>query len=162
MIFFEIISIIIGICGLALILLQLRADHERRKKQATIEYLSSMKPVWLENEKKIYKAFGKKAITEEDVQELLKDESIRDEVKTLLGRLEYMAVGMNTGVYDKHLLYRMAASYFIGIYHRLYPYIEYVQDRENQFAYIEFKELVTQFEEQKRKKPDPRGNIKLS
>lgn len=72
-----------------------------------------------------------------------------------------MSVGMNTGVFDKDLLYRMSSSYLIRIYRRLEPYVKHVQ-KNNSFAYIEFQEIISDFEERKRIKPDPRGNIRYS
>lgn len=159
---FETISLIIAVLGISVIWLQIKADHERRKKQATIEFLNSIRPVWLENETRIYKSLGRRGLTEADIPKILEDDDLRESIKTLLGRLEYMAVGINTGVFDEYILYRMAASYLIKIYHRLYPYIIYIQKNKNPYAYVEFKELVIKFEDLKRRRPDPRGRIKLS
>lgn len=155
----------IAIAVLVIIVLQLRlglktlkADHERRKKQATIEYINSIRQLWSENVKLLDEKYSVNTLSEENLQEIESNPEIRDIIKDLLGKLEHMSVGMNTDVFDKDLLYRMSASYLIRIYRRLLPYISFVQ-KGNPFAYIEFQEIILDFENRKRVRPDPRGEI---
>jgi hypothetical protein len=162
------VSSSIALLALVVVVFQLRAgirsfkaDHERRRKQATIEFITKIRPIWDENQRILDETFGEDTLTAEAIARLEDEPETRHVLRSLLANLEFMAVGMNTGVFDKDLLYRMAASYLIGIYHRLRPYINHVQ-RTNPYTYIEFEEIVSRFEEKKRLRPDPRGSIRYS
>ena len=138
-----------------------KADHERRKKQSTIEYINDVRQLWSKNRKAFDEKFGVHSLTNEDVNNINKDIGLTETVKALLGLLEHVAVGMNTGVYDKNLLFRMSGKYLIGLFERFKPYIKDYQ-KENPYSYIEFEELVVDFQERRRLRPDPRDNIKYS
>jgi hypothetical protein len=138
-----------------------KAMHERQKKQATIEHVRAIRPIYTKCREIIDNELGKDVITEKILPEILANPEILENVKDLLSLLEHTSVGMNTGVFDKELWYRMSASYLINIYHRLHVYIKYIQ-KNHQYAYIEFEELILEFENRKRQKPDPRGIIKHS
>jgi hypothetical protein len=66
----------------------------------------------------------------------------------LLGTLEHMAVGVNTGVYDRDVVYRMSAGSMIGLRHRLHHYIEHRRKVLNQpKLFIEYERLASDFEQ---------------
>ncbi len=165
---YEVLSLILGILGAVVIIVQLsiairamRADHERRQKQATIEHVRTIRPLYKHCRQVIDEKFGKDVLSDGAVGEIDKDDELRENIKDMLALLEHTSVGMNTGVFDKDLWYRMSASYLIRIYHRLRPYIKYIQ-KSQPSAYIEFEEIVHEFEERKRRRPDSRGQIKYS
>ena len=117
--------------------------------------------MWSKNRQAFDKKFGVHSLTNEDVSNINKDTELKETAKALLGLLEHISVGMNTGVYDKNLLFRMSGKYLIDLFDRFKPYIKESQ-KENPYSYIEFEELVVDFEERKRLRPDPRDNIKYS
>jgi hypothetical protein len=172
---FEISTLIVGIATVVAVFLQfrvasnsvklaaqaLKADHERRKKQATIDYVKEIRVIWRETRVKLEKKYGTESLSKEALEEINSNIDTNAIVKNLLGSLEHMSVGMNTGVYDKDLLFRMSGQYLINMYHRMRPYIE-ERRKENPIAFIEFHELIHDFEERKRKKPSMVGNIEHS
>ncbi|WP_437644005.1 DUF4760 domain-containing protein [Sorangium sp. So ce362] len=172
----EAISICLGALGfitsLATLLLAiktLRADHERRKKQATIEYANDIRDLWQERRVAIESGIGRKieanskSLTEKEVETIKNSPELRDAVRELLARLEHLSVGINTCVFDKNLLYRMSGSYLIRVYAFMEPYITSVRPNSN-FAYIELECMIKDFMDQKRANPDPRtvGDMNFS
>lgn len=134
------------------------ADHDRRRKQATVDYMRSVRPIWSEGRRALNDNFGNKAMTEEDIAKIDNDKDLQRLVREVLSWLEHLAVGANTEVFDKDLIYRMSASYLIRIYKRVALYVETTQKR-NPYAYIEFQELMHDFIERRRKRPDTEGII---
>ncbi len=166
----SLVGAIVGVSGLLFVVLQIRmavrsylADHERRKKQATIEYVREVRPLYKKNREVIDLKYGSDVLSDADVAEIVKESGeIRENLKEILAQLEFLAVGVNTGVFDKDLWFRMSAAYIIRIYQRFHPYIKYVQ-KTNPFAFIEFEEIVLEFQERKRRvKAETKGNIKYS
>lgn len=163
---FETLSLIIAAVSVAALLLQLhigvrtmRADHERRKKQATLEFvMSHVRPLWTEGQRILDERWGAGVLSEQALKDIQEDTKAREIVKTLLGHLEHMSVGLNTGIYDKDLLFRASGAYLIRLFHRLRPYVKYAQ-KSLPTAYVEFENLVRDFEERKRLKPPTEGNI---
>ena len=157
------------VVGLVFIILQLRiaaasfmADHERRKKQATIDYVREVRPLYTKCRRVIDERYGIDVLSDKDVEEIVTENGeIRNNLKEILTQVEFIAIGVKTGVFDKDLWYRMSGAYMVRIYHRFRPYIKYIQ-KSNPNAYIEFEEVAQEFEARKRLKPDPRGNIKYS
>ena len=166
---FEILSLVINFIGIGLIIFQLaiavrsfKAEHERKKKQATIEYIHNAREVYNKSRRNVEAMFGTDVLTEANVIELVKDSRAKDEIKDLLAILEYISVGMNTGVFDKDLWYRMSGAFLIRVYNQARSYIKYSQ-KDHPTAYIEFEEIVKDFEERNRKKvASTKGNIKYS
>jgi len=134
------------------------ADHERRKKQATMDYMTTVRPIWAESRRSLNDAFGNRALTEDNLNEIDSSRELQRVVRELLSKLEHLAVGVNTGVLDPDIIYRMSGSYLIRIYRRVGLYLEKAQ-KKNPYAYVEFLEMIRNFEEQRRVRPDPRGGI---
>ena len=53
------ITAIILVVQAAIALKAIKADHERRKKQATIEFIQNVRPLWLESRHLIEGRWGK-------------------------------------------------------------------------------------------------------
>ena len=165
----QLVTTIATLVGLVLVLFQLRvairtfkADHERRKKQTTVEHVREIRPLYTKCRQLVDRKYGSDVLSDKDVEEIVRENGeIRDNLKEILAYLEFTAIGTNTGVFDKELWYRMSGSYLIRIYHRFRPYIKFAQ-KNNPYAFIEFEEIVLEFEERKRLKPDPRETIKYS
>jgi len=141
------------------------ADHERRKKQATIEFthgiLELRNPLWLQ----IKAVFGDAVINVDDSR--YKDnEELKETINQYLRLMERVAVGINTGVYDLHVYTRIIGSGTVRTYKKLLPIIEYEREAppRNPNLYIEYENLVKDIEtEQMRIRPTPTaGNIVYS
>lgn len=152
------VSVFVLIAQVGLALKSLKADHERRKKQSTFEFVEQIRPAWIEAKHALEKRWGDNPLTSSDLEEIDKDFELLKKVRNLLGLLEHLSVAMNTGVFDKDLLFRMSGSQLIGINKRFHSYIDKIQ-QTSPTAYIEFQELVNGFEERKRVRPESRGNI---
>ena len=165
---FQVLSLVVAfitatvISGQLLITIRtLKADHERRKKQATIEHVREIRPHWEKYRRWLDDQYGPDGLTETNLHKLNEDKEVRENVRALISSLEHLAVGVNTGVFDKDVLYRMSGTYMIRIYHQLRPFIKNVQ-RQNKYAYVEYEDMVMAFEDSKRQNPDPRGTTKFS
>ena len=146
------------IIQVGLALKSFKADHERRKKQATFEFIQKIRPAWIETKHSLEKRWGKNPLTSKELAEIDNDFELLKKVRNLLGLLEHLSVGMNTEVFDKDLLFRMSGTQIINISIMFNSYIKKVQ-RSIPTAYIEFEELAKGFEERKRLRPESRGNI---
>ncbi len=90
------------------------ADHERRKKQSTVEYLNNIRTHYRSVTNKLVEKFGSSAINLSEI-----DDDTKNEIKELLSILEHMSVGINTEVYDYDILKRMSGSYLVSRYKQL-------------------------------------------
>lgn len=131
------------------------ADHERRRKQATVEFVTRIRKEYHPLQRSLVAQFGRNHIINmSDV-----DEGLRDKIRELLPIVEHLAVGVNVGVYDLDILERMSGSYFLRLHATLSPYIDEVRRTNNNGRlYIELEELCMGIREIRRKKTE-RGNI---
>jgi Domain of unknown function (DUF4760) len=138
---------------------RLKADHERQKKQSTIEDFGD---TYLLCRYEIEAKYGLEPIIAATVAQIDSDHERRAALNKLLGTLEHMAVGVNTGVYDRDVVYRMSAGSMIGLRHRLHHYIEHRRKVLNQpNLFIEYERLTNDFERVYRPIPSG-GEIKHS
>lgn len=77
----------------------LMADHERRKKQSTLEFYSDIYPYLSEFRTKITDIFGNGYVTPDDVR-YKQDKDIQQMIYEYLVIIERFAVGINSGIYD--------------------------------------------------------------
>ncbi|TVO60195.1 DUF4760 domain-containing protein [Spiribacter vilamensis] len=162
---FEIASLMIAVITAAVLVVQvgfalkaLNADHGRRKKQATFEFVQKIRPAWLEARHERDERWGKAPLASKDLKEIENDFQLMSTIRSLLGILEHLSVGMNSGVFDKDLLYIMSGSQLISTHKRFRSYIDKIQ-QTRPTAYTEFGDLVRDFEERKRMRPITDGNI---
>gem|GEM_PF-951208 len=162
---YEILTLCVAVITASILVIQanlalksIKADHERRKKQATFEFVQKIRPAWIEAKHAIEEKWGKEPLTSKELGEIDKEFELLNLVRNLLGLLEHLSVGMNSGVFDKDLLFRMSGSQLISIHKRLRGYIDRVQ-LQSPTAYIEYQALVNDFEERKRIRPETNGNI---
>ena len=154
----QIFALLAIIVQIRIAIVTMKADHERRKKEATIEHFGH---IWRDIRHKLESRYGTDPITKEDLDKIHENKQLNADIIQLLGALEHMAVGVNIGVYDREVLYRMSASSIINIYHRLKLFID-ARQVKNPNIYIEFQELATEFADRKRVKPKNIGKIELS
>ncbi len=143
--------------GIAIV--SIKADHERRRKQATIEQVGNE---YRACRYALEDRFGTKSLTDEDIAKIQEDKEYEATIVRLLAVLEHIAVGVNTGIYDEEIVFRMSSTSMIGIFKRLEPYIRYRQRNYNEASYIEFNHLVKEFEGRKLINPSNKGNINFS
>jgi len=136
----------------------LKADHERKRKQATIEFVGAS---WRENRTQIESKLGTNRLNENQLKEIREDVETEGILKNFLNAVEHLAVGLNSGVYDKEILYRMNGTLMVIMYDRYEPYITLIR-KDYSSAYIEFENIVTEFKNRKRISVTNSGNIKYS
>ena len=66
-------------------------------------------------------------------------------LRSYLNRIEHIAVGTNTSVFDKDLLFRMSGYFLIAMWDRYSNYMKLVQKELGPKRYSEFEDLVTEF-----------------
>ena len=126
---YQILTLGLAVIGTVLVVIQLfwirkgfKADHERRRKQATIDHINSVRHQYEEVTFKLREKFGENVINMSVVEK--KDEN---DIEAYLNTLEHLAVGVNTKVFDIEIVNRAAGSHFIHMKNKLNPYIAYVR-----------------------------------
>lgn len=162
---YETIALILGVITLFVLWLQLfviyrtfKADHERRKKQSTIEYVNEVRKIYLPIAKKITNKFGEnRIINVDDIEE----EDISD-IRECLSTVEHLASGVNIGIFDLKIIERMSGSYFIDMIDKFRPYIKDVRAKKaNRRLYVELETMCRDIEKM-REKRDKSADIKYS
>lgn len=133
-------------------------DHDRRKKQSTIEYLNSISPIYRDLKNAILKEFGDEYITKDNIEKIMVDKEKRQMVRDYLNGIENMCVGVNTGVFDIDLMYRLIGSRVIKTYRNFHLYIKSIQDK-NPTVYSELVHIAQEFEKRKTNNPSTDGKI---
>lgn len=158
--YYEIISTVIAVVALWLVTKTFKADHERRKKQATIEYAGQ---ILRDARYKIDSHRSSEDLTSEQVSALIANPAGSAEWRNAIGAFEHLAVGVNAGVYDKDILYRMAGSYITNLFKYVEPYVQAARGKYPR-AYWEFQVLANEFKE-RQENNEPllgKGDIKHS
>ena len=125
-----------------------QADHDRRKKQSTIEFYDSLST----DSYKIWEDIGDKTL---DLSIIHADPALKRNIRIYLARLERLAIGVASNVYDFNILNLMCGKYLIDKYNKLERYIGEVRlDGKNQMYYKEFELLIKKLEKRKRDNPN--------
>ncbi len=146
----EWIALTVSLASLALVYLRFRADHERQKKQATIEFVASLRSEQTDAREMLLKHLGNDVISTDKALELRKGDKAGEEtavtiVRTIrfyLNGLEYMAVGVNAGVYDRELVRRLMGYSLKKTWSRYGDYIGAVRNEGNENTYRELERLA--------------------
>jgi Domain of unknown function (DUF4760) len=162
---YEVLALIVWSISVVVLIIQVQvginavaADHERRRKQSTIEYIGG---VWRDARHELERDYGPSGLSTETLKKILEDYKLEADIRNLLGVLEHMSVGLHAGIYDKDLLYRMTATFIIQTYHRFEPYMMHKRN-ENPTMYIEFQRLAIEFRRRKESEIGDSGKIKRS
>jgi len=132
------------------------ADHDRRKKQSTIEYMNVIRQQYRPINKKLTEQYGFGNVI--NLSSL--NSETKSDIRELLSIVEHLSVGVNMDVYDIDALIRMSGSYLLRMRRNLSPYIENAQ-RNNSSAYEEFIHLCKRMDDKKNmKKINTSGNLK--
>ena len=114
----------------------------RDRKQATLDAYNVLQEQALDKLNE-YSGTEIKRIIEQ------KDKNKYREISQYLARIEHFAVGVNTGIYDRTIVYEIAHGYLdIAIWHKLQPVLEQKHKGEEEF-YHNYRELVAWLQRQK-------------
>jgi len=149
------IADIIQIAMLSLIIGQLylayrvfKADHERRRKQSTFEFVNAVSERYKKALDKFDKKHGHGKVV--DVSSYTDDDYFT--IKSFLSEIERICAGINSDVFDYEILKKMMASELVRNNDRFRQHINNarkVQDNLN--LYVEFDEVARRIREDKSK-----------
>jgi hypothetical protein len=106
----------------------LKADHERHKKQSTIEFFYQLN----EHTSNIVNLMDQHVTTGVvNKDKIDADAELRHSVWQYLSKMESFSVGINIGVYDLHTYNRIAGRIAIKRFDTLRPWIEELRDRNS-------------------------------
>lgn len=119
----------------------IQADHDRRRKQATIDFYSYIYQLRIPLKEEIDKVAG---VNEPITQKMIDENPIlRRHLSKYLSLMERLAVGIHANVYDIEVYRAMASKTTINIYNRCVKYIEETRRANNNpSTYIEFERLI--------------------
>ena len=154
-------SLVVGVLGLTGLLWQVWVDQQRRRKEATLRFLIDIRPKWLELRLALDRQFGSSdPLTKTQVEtEVAAAEDLHELIRELLTLIEYLAVGVNTRVFDINILSRASGGYLIGIFERLHEFILWRRLDDNELLAVEFEMLVDELRKRQREGPDPRRGM---
>ena len=148
----ESIAVILGVVFIVIQIKQRvkvsRADHDRQKKQATIEYynsLSSDSYEFLDDIK------GRKL----DLSLVNSDKTLRKSVIRYLSHLERLSVGVRNDVYDFNIINLMSGRFLIKKYEQFEIFIKESRiQKKAPVLYKEFELLVKMLDDSRKKYPE--------
>jgi hypothetical protein len=133
-----------------------KADHERRKKQATIEFYGEISEKFRESLKQIDEEFPNGEII--NVSAVETDSAAQGAIKNYLSHMEDFSVGINTGIYDIYIFDRMAGVFTITWFDRLREFIAHSRREFDSLGHLrphtygDFEALVSRLREVRRER----------
>lgn len=113
------------------------ADHERRKKQATIEFVTSLRNMSWPLEIELINIFG------ESVPETtLVSPQENSKINRYLSIYNQLATGVNIGVHDYDIVRRLMGGHIKAIYKKFEPYISSRRNENFPTYAIELEDLM--------------------
>ncbi|RDE24285.1 hypothetical protein DV711_01460 [Motiliproteus coralliicola] len=156
--FFEGIKLTGLVVGFALVIIRIRqtqtifmADHDRRKKESTLNAYNTIRDSFRQLNNEICSALSieknqASPISKDILTRILSEPVHRDKVVTLLSYIQRFGVGVKHKIYDTEVLCDLSGSAFINFYKRLSPYIEAART-ENHLLYQEAESFITELEQ---------------
>lgn len=127
------------------------ADHERRKKQSTLEFYSNIYPYLSEFRAKITDVFDNGYITPDDIR-YKQNTDIQRMIYEYLVIIERFAVGINSGIYDINVFAKMSGKVVSDMYKKLSPIIEDMRIVQNYpEMFCDFEKMSKDVEEVRKK-----------
>jgi len=121
------------------------ADHERRKKQSTIDYITELKKTASQIEWEIEKRIVNEVLP---LDAISSDEKFEHGIITYLSLMEYLSVSVKLNVYDKEILDILMGTRVSRYYDWLHPYIQKRRNQiKNKFLCCEFQRLANEMTE---------------
>ena len=146
---FTAIASVATFISVILIWLTTRANHQRSKKEMTIQYTDTHDAHVEELLAKIYEKSINGSI---DLGMVINDEKHRWTVEKFLFAMERLSVGINTNVLDVYIFDRIMGQKTIEHFNALYPYIKYIRKEDYSAKYTEFEYLITKLRDIRRKR----------
>jgi len=145
-------GVIVAIWGVIVAKRQLRsmedgfkADHERRKKQATFEFYHNIYKDFIDQLNKIDEMFPNDSVI--DINKAKKNKEIFNGIKNYLSHMERFAVGIKTEIYDIDVFKRMVGATLTKKWVNKFQGIIDDSCKVNPVAYKDLKKLVNELEE---------------
>jgi hypothetical protein len=115
-------------------------DHDRRKKQATLEYHTEMYNIAFPKLRMLREKFGAEKIS---VESISKDKELEEDVILLLNTYEHICVGINTGIFDINLYKLLFGMGTIKCYEQLEDFIDSLRRDRCPTVFADFKVTVS-------------------
>ncbi|MDR2592513.1 MAG: hypothetical protein LBC59_06880 [Chitinispirillales bacterium] len=145
------VGVIIAIWQLLLSKNSITADHERRKKQATIEFYRSICDACDEILEQLEIQFPNDGVINYD--DVKNDPVALNAIRKYLSLMEEIAVGINTEVYDITIFDRIAGTYCTGWFRRFSEIIR-IRRINNHYPnlYGDFENMIYKLKDVKKKR----------
>ena len=135
---------------LKLALLESERDHQRRQNEMTLNAYNTVRGDLRDTIRRIRVTLGLadmfSEFTQENLDQIMSDEVLRDDVAKMLGFVNKFAVGINHDVFNIYLLNDLAGKLFIQTYQQFSPYIQRVREDYDGF-YRDYEGLVYKLQE---------------
>ena len=131
----------IGIWQIRIGINSVRQDHDRRRKQATIEYINDVRDRYRAEHRHLLRVLGG-PVNAESVEKIQSNPELNARLLDLLGLFEGLAAGVNAGVFDVELLNRVSGGYLIRVFETYKAYMLARRQSRWPSLYREFEELV--------------------
>jgi len=138
----QIVTAIAAVAGLVGLVWQVRGDHERRKKQATIE-------TWVATRDRRRRLRIDVVDQSRTPAALARSVESRRALNEWLSDIENFALGVNAGVFDLETIDRLAGSYFIRLWWWAGPWIKDRQEDRSPLLYCELETLALRITERR-------------
>jgi hypothetical protein len=136
------VSLVFVLIGVIISIWTLKADHERRKKQATLEFYQQISELTEPLRNQIKKLFDNDVLNVSD-ERYENNEELRTSVRYYLRLMERFSVGVNVGIYDIRVFMRIAGPSTVEYYNQIRPVIlEARKEYGNKMLYIEFEHMI--------------------
>ncbi|MGY8869206.1 MAG: DUF4760 domain-containing protein [Pseudomonadales bacterium] len=131
--------------GFCLVIMRLKqtdkifnADHERRKKESTLNAYNAIRDSLREVSGELNSSLGLVAnsgtpISYKSLERIVSEKSHRDKLIILLGYIQRLGVGVKHDIYDINVLSDLSGGTFINIFKRYEPYILNVRKQNGSF-----------------------------
>ena len=134
---------------LKLALLESERDHQRRQNEMTLNAYNTVRGDLRDTIRRIRVTLGLadmfSEFTQENLEQIMSDEILRDDVAKMLGFVNKFAVGINHDVFNIYLVNDLAGKLFIQTYQQFSPYIARVREDYDGF-YKDYEGLVYKLE----------------
>ena len=134
---------------LKLALLESERDHQRRQNEMTLNAYNTVRGDLRDTIRRIRLTLGLADMfaefTQENLEQIMRDEVLRDDVAKMLGFVNKFAVGINHDVFNIYLVNDLAGKLFIQTFQQFNPYIQRVREDYEGF-YQDYEDLVYKLE----------------
>jgi len=148
----DIVSIPIGIVGIILVLHQLyltrvesEKEHLRTKNEMTLNAYSNIRKDLSAVTAKVRKKLGIEDmfdhVTEEQIDMIMSDKSLRKDVSEMLNMLNKFAVGVKHDIFNIDIINELSGKYFIKTHKQFEPYLRRIR-KNSDTLYLEYDNLV--------------------